>query len=141
MIELNLSFVIQLINFGILVLVLNVFLYKPIRKVLGDRRQVIDSAREKTVSVDAEVQSKMTQYEARLHEAKAEASARRAEALKVAQAEETALLEKARKQASESLASIRDRVAKEAGEARELLKKQAEVLSGDICEKILGRSL
>ena len=141
MIELNLSFVIQLINFGILVLVLNIFLYKPIRKVLADRRQVIDSAREKTVSVDAEVQGKMTQYEARLHAAKVEAGARRAEALKVAQAEETAVLEKARKLASESLASIRERVAKEAGEARELLKKQAEVLSGDICEKILGRSL
>jgi F-type H+-transporting ATPase subunit b len=141
LIELNLSFVIQLINFGILVLVLNVFLYKPIRKMLADRRQVIDSAREKTVSVDAEVQGKMAQYEARLHAAKAEAGARRTETLKLAQAEETALLEKARKQASESLASIRERVAKEAGEARELLKKQAEVLSGDICEKILGRSL
>ena len=141
MIELNLSFVIQLINFGILVLVLNVFLYKPIRKVLADRRQVIDSAREKTVSVDAEVQAKMTQYEARLHAAKVEAGSRRAEDLKLAQAEETAVLEKARKQAADSLASIRDRVAREAGEARELLKKQAEILSGDICEKILGRSL
>ncbi|MDD2582756.1 MAG: ATP synthase F0 subunit B [Desulfuromonadaceae bacterium] len=141
MIELNLSFFIQLINFGILVLVLNVFLYKPIRKVLADRRQVIDSACEKTVSVDAEVQAKMAQYEARLHAAKAEAGARRAEAMKLAQAEESAVLEKARKQASESLASIRERVAKEAGEARELLKKQAEVLSGDICEKILGRNL
>jgi F-type H+-transporting ATPase subunit b len=140
-IELNLSFVIQMINFGILVLVLNIFLYKPIRKVLADRRQVIDSAREKTVSVDAEVQSKMIQYEARLHAAKIEAGTRRAESLKLAQVEETALLEKARKQASVSLASIRDIVAKEAGEARELLKKQAEVLSGDICEKILGRSL
>lgn len=141
MIELNLSFFIQLINFGILVLVLNVFLYKPIRKVLADRRQVIDSACEKAVSVDAEVQAKMAQYEARLHAAKAEANASRAEAMKLAQAEESAVLEKARKQASESLASIREKVAKEAGEARELLKKQAEVLSGDICEKILGRSL
>ena len=141
MIELNLSFVIQLVNFGILVLVLNVFLYKPIRKVLADRRQVIDSAREKTVSVDAEVQGKMAQYEARLHTAKAEAGAQRAEAMKLAQVEEAALLEKARKQASESLLSIREKVAKEAGEARELLKKQVEILSGDICEKILGRSL
>ena len=141
MIELNLSFVVQLINFGILVLVLNVFLYKPIRKVLAERRQVIDSAREKTVSVDAEVQSKMAQYEARLHAAKAGAGALRAESLKLAQAEETAVLEKARKQASDSLASIRDKVAKEAGEARELLKKKAEGLSGDIIEKILGRSL
>lgn len=141
MIELNLSFVIQLVNFGILVLVLNVFLYKPIRKVLADRRQVIDSARDKTVSVDAEVQAKMAQYEARLHAAKAEAGAQRADAMKLAQVEEAAVLERARKQASESLLSIREKVAKEAGEARELLKKQVEVLSGDICEKILGRSL
>ena len=141
MIELNLAFVVQLINFGILVLVLNIFLYKPIRKVLADRRQVIDSARDKAVAVDEEVQAKMAQYEARLREAKTEAGAHRTEALKQAQLEETALLEKARKEASDSLASIRNRVAKEASDARELLKKQAELLSGDICEKILGRSL
>lgn len=130
-----------MINFGILVLVLNVFLYKPIRKVLADRRHVIDSARDKAVSVDEEVQAKMAQYEARLREAKNEAGARRAEALKQALLEETELLEKARKEASSSLVSIRTRVAKEATDARELLKKQAELLSGDICEKILGRSL
>ncbi|MBI5484584.1 MAG: ATP synthase F0 subunit B [Deltaproteobacteria bacterium] len=141
MIELNLAFVVQLINFGILVLVLNIFLYKPIRKVLADRRQVIDSARDKAVSVDEEVQAKMAQYEARLREAKTEAGARRADALKQAQLEETAVLEKARNEAFDSLSSIRSRVAKEASEARELLRKQAEALSGDICEKILGRSL
>jgi F-type H+-transporting ATPase subunit b len=140
-IELNLAFVVQLINFGVLVLILNLFLYKPIRKVLADRRQVIDSAREKAAVVDLEVQEKMARYEARLHDAKTEAAGRRAEALKLAQAEETAVLEKARKEAADSLAAIRDRVAKEAGDARMLLTKQAEALSGDICEKILGRSL
>lgn len=141
MIELNLAFFVQILNFGILVLVLNIFLYKPIRKVLADRRQVIDGAREKSAAVDLEVQEKMAQYEARLRDAKAEASVRKAEALKQAQAEETAVLEKARKEATESLGSIRDRVAKDAADARALLKQQAELLSGDICEKILGRSL
>ena len=141
MIELNLAFVIQVINFGILVLVLNIFLYKPIRKVLAERREVIDGAREKAASVDLEVQEKMAQYETKLRDAKADAGARRAESLKQAQAEETAVLEKARKESAESLASIRAKVAKEAADARELLKKQAEALSGDICEKILGRSL
>ena len=141
MIELNWAFAIQLINFGILVLVLNIFLYKPIRKALSDRRQVIESARDKALSVDEEVQAKMAQYEARLREAKTGAGVLRADALKQAQLEETALLEKARREASESLLSIRSRVAKEAADARELLRKQAEALSGDICEKILGRSL
>ena len=141
MIELNLAFVVQLINFGILVLVLNIFLYKPIRKVLADRRQVIASARDKAASVDLEVQDKMALYEARLRDAKVEAAGRRAEALKLAQAEEADLLEKARKEAAGSLGTIREKVAKEAKEARALLVAQAEGLSGDICEKILGRSL
>lgn len=141
MIELNLAFIVQLINFGILVLVLNIFLYKPIRKVLADRRQVIASARDKAASVDLEVQDKMALYEARLRDAKVEAAGRRAEALKLAQDEEADVLEKARKEAAGSLGTIREKVAKEAREARALLVAQAEVLSGDICEKILGRSL
>jgi F-type H+-transporting ATPase subunit b len=140
-IELNLAFVVQLINFGILVFVLNVFLYKPIRRVLSERRQVIDSARDKAASVDLEVQEKMARYEARLHEAKTEAAGRRAEALKLAQAEEAAVLEKARKEAADTIGAIRDKVAKEAAEARGILARQAEALSADICEKILGRSL
>ena len=141
MIELNLAFFVQVVNFGILVLVLNIFLYKPIRKVLADRRQVVDGAREKAAAVDLEVQEKMAQYEVRMREARAVASERRAESLKQAQAEETSILEKARTEATASLGTIRDRVAKEAADARVLLKQQAELLSVDISEKILGRSL
>ena len=141
MIELNLAFVIQIINFGLLVFILNTFLYKPLRKVLAERRQEVDGARDKAAAVDQEVQEKMAQYEARLRDAKAEAGAVRAEALKAAQAEEAGVLEKARKEAGDSLAAIRGRVAKEAADARQSLQQQAEALSGDICEKILGRSL
>ena len=141
MIELNLAFFVQVVNFGILVLVLNIFLYKPIRKVLADRRQVVDGAREKAAAVDLEVQEKMALYEVRLRDAKAVAAERRAESIKQAQAEETSVLEKARAEATVSLGTIRDRVAKEAADARILLKQQAELLSVDISEKILGRSL
>jgi F-type H+-transporting ATPase subunit b len=140
-IELNYAFFVQLLNFGILVLVLNTFLYKPIRKILSERRLVIESARNKAVSVDQEVQEKMALYEARLRDAKAEAAERRAEALKQALAQETSILEKARAEAADSLAAIRDRVARESADARVVLKSQVEALSGEICEKILGRSL
>ncbi len=141
MINLDLAFIIQIVNFGILVLVLNVFLYKPIRAILAQRRQEIQSARERTVTVDEQVQEKVTQYEVRLRDAKTDVAAKRAELVKEAQAEEASLLGKARHEAAASIASIRDRVAKESAEARILLKTQADALSGDICEKILGRSL
>lgn len=141
MINLDWAFVFQLVNFLVLVLLLNVFLYKPIRKVLADRAEQISGAKAKTVEVDREVQEKMALYEAKLREVKTKAGAERAAMVKEAQAEESALLEKARKDAGDSLASIKKRVAKEAADASELLKEQARSLSLDICEKVLGRSL
>lgn len=140
-IELNLAFFVQLMNFIVLILVLNIFLYKPIRKVLNERRQVIDSAREKAAAVDLEVQEKVAQYEARLRDVKAEAASIRTSALKQAQAEEALLLETARNQANVSLGAIREKIALESKEAKKILTAQAETLSGEICEKILGRSL
>ena len=141
MINLDLAFFIQIINFGILVLVLNVFLYKPLRAMLAKRRADIASSRERAHAVDQQVQEKMTQYEASLRDAKAEAGIKRAESVKQAQAEETSLLDKARSEAAASLAMIRERIAKESAEARTMLQQQAQSLSNDICEKILGRSL
>ena len=141
MINLDLAFAVQVVNFGLLVLVLNIFLYKPIRAMLAQRRQEIQSARERAVAVDEQVQAKVAQYEARLRDAKAEVGARRAELVKEAQAEEAAVMDKARQEAAGSLSAIRERVARESAAARSMLQQQAEQLSGDICEKILGRSL
>lgn len=141
MINLDLAFFIQIINFGILVLVLNLFLYKPLRAVLAKRREEIESSRERTGAVDQQVQEKVAQYEARLRDAKAEVGAKRAELVKEAQAEEATVLDKARAEAAASVASIRDRIARESADARTMLQQQAQALSGDICEKILGRSL
>lgn len=141
MITLDLAFVVQMLNFGILVLVLNIFLYKPIRGILAQRRQEIQSSRERALAVDQQVQDKVSEYETRLRDARAEVGAKRAEYVKDGQAEEAKLMEKARSEASASLASIREKIARESADARVLLQKQAEALSGDICEKILGRSL
>lgn len=141
MITLDLAFVVQIVNFGLLVLILNIFLYKPIRALLAQRRQEIQSARERTIAVDEQVQAKVAEYEARLREAKAEVSAKRAESVKDAQVEEAALLGRARQEATASILAIRERVSKESADARVLLKKQVDALSNDICEKILGRGL
>ena len=65
----------------------------------------------------------------------------RANALKQAQAEESVLLEAARQEAMARLGTIRSRIAEESSEAKKMLAIQAEALSGEICEKILGRSL
>ncbi|MBJ6726053.1 ATP synthase F0 subunit B [Geomesophilobacter sediminis] len=141
MINLDLAFVFQLVNFIVLVIVLNVFLYKPIRKQLADRAGQISGAKEKSAAVDKEVQEKLAAYEAKMREIRSSAADERGALKKDAMEQEAAILEKARTEATDTLNSIKGKVAKEAEEARRLLKASAESLSADICEKVLGRSL
>lgn len=141
MINLDIAFVIQLVNFLVLVLLLNVFLFKPIRKQLAERSDLISGAKLKSAAVDKEVQEKLAAYEARMREIRSSAADERGVLKKEAQQQEAAILEKARVEASEALASIKAKVAQEAQDARRLLKESAESLSADICEKVLGRSL
>jgi len=140
-IDIDLAFLIQLINFLVLLAVLNILLYKPIRKVIAERQGKIADARNRAEGVDQDVQAKMAEYEARLKEMKSGAADERGALVKEAQAEEATILEAARKEAAEALSAIKSRVAKEAADARVILQEQAKILSVDICEKVLGRSL
>uniref|UniRef100_C6E9F6 ATP synthase subunit b n=1 Tax=Geobacter sp. (strain M21) TaxID=443144 RepID=C6E9F6_GEOSM len=141
MINLDIAFVFQLVNFLVLVLLLNAFLYKPIRKQLAERSAQINGAKQKSAEVDREVQEKLASYEARMREIRAGAADERGALKKEAQQQEAAILDKARAEAGASLASIKAKVAQETEEARRLLTASAETLSADICEKVLGRSL
>jgi F-type H+-transporting ATPase subunit b len=140
-INIDLAFVIQLINFLILILVLNILLYKPLRKVIAERQGRIAEAKGRSEAVEQELQAKMAEYEGRLKAMKSGAADERGALVKEALAEETTILDAARKDAADSLAAIKERVAKEAAAARTLLQEQAKILSVDICEKVLGRSL
>ena len=141
MINLDITFIFQLVNFLVLMLVLNVLLYKPVRKLLADRDAEIAGGHAKADEVDRDVQDKMEKYEARLHEAKVKASEERSILKKAALAEEAVLLDKARKEATDSVNALKGQVAKEAAVAREYLKEQTRSLSLEICEKVLGRRL
>lgn len=141
MISLNITFIFQLVNFLLLMMVLNVLLYRPIRKILADRAAEIAGGHEKAAEVDRDVQEKMALYETRLREAKAKASEERGVMKKDALAEETAVLDKARKEATDSMNLLKGQVAKEAASAREFLREQTRSLSLEICEKVLGRRL
>ncbi len=141
MINLDITFIFQLVNFLVLMLVLNLVLYKPVRKLLADRAAEIAGGHEKAASLDQEVQEKMAQYEARLHDAKIKATEERGLLKKEAQAYEAEVLDQARKEANQSLGVIKGKVAQEAAAAKDILKEQAKSLSLEICEKVLGRRL
>lgn len=141
MISVNIAFFFQVVNFLLLMFLLNIFLYRPIRKILAERAAEISGGHAKAAEVDKDVQDKMAQYEARLREAKTKASEERGILKKDALAEEAVILDQARKEAGDSVNTLKKKVAKEAADAREFLREQTQSLSLEICEKVLGRRL
>ena len=141
MINIDIVLLFQVVNFLVLLFLLNILLYKPIRKVMSDRAAEISASKEKTLSVDREVREKMAQYEQKLQKVKADATEERSMMLRAAHEEEARLIGVARDEAAVELVSIRESIEKEVEKAEVFLTAQADSLSHLICEKVLGRSL
>ena len=141
MINIDIVLLFQVVNFLVLLFLLNNLLYKPIRKVMSDRAAEISASKEKTLCVDREVQEKMAQYEQKLQKVKADATEERSMMLRAAHEEEARLVGVARSDAAVELASIRESIEKEGKKAEVFLTAQADSLAHRICEKVLGRSL
>jgi F-type H+-transporting ATPase subunit b len=141
MINIDIVFLFQTVNFLVLLFLLNILLYKPIRKVMAKRDAEISAAREKTISVDTDVREKMAAYERKLREVKAGATEERGQMVREARSEETMILDAARRDATDTLTDIRNVIRKEAEESEGFLRDRADALSRVISEKLLGRRL
>jgi len=141
MINIDIVLLFQAVNFLVLLFLLNILLYKPIRRLLAERAAEISASKEKTMSVDREVQEKMAQYEQKLHKVKTDATEERNIMLRAAREDEARLIGAARSEAADELTMIRESIEKEALEAEAYLKAQAVSLSQRIVEKVLGRSV
>ena len=141
MISLDWTLGLQFLNFIILLIVLNKMLYRPLQKVLAERREAIDGSHARAKDLEAGIEEKMQRYQQQLSEAKKVANEERSKLKKAAGEEESALLAEAHGKASTRLQAIKSKVAEEAAEASKTLKSEAKTLAGQIATKVLGRDL
>lgn len=141
MISIDWTILVQFVNFLILMAVLNILLYRPLRNIMAQRQDAIDGGHQKASDLEASINEKMESYQGKLQQAKLEgsqeAAALRAEAVK----EESAILGEARGEADKSLAELKNNVANEAEEARKTLVKETKSLASAIASKVLGRDV
>ncbi len=141
MIEIDWTAIAQIINFLLLVFLLNVVLFRPIRNALRDRQA-------KLLAQEAEINLLADQGRNLEDEIKEElAAARRSgagarEALKQegAQAEAT-LLEEVKRQVEMEWATVEKKIKADMAKARKSLQTQAQSFAQLLATKILGREL
>lgn len=141
MIKLDWTLFLQFANFIILMAVLNVLLFKPLRAALQARRDTINGSRAKVQDIDEQVQTQVARYEAQLQEARTQGSQERAALRKTAQEEESRLLGEANRSSADKLQVIKEQIQQEAGAARQILQSETETLAKEIAGKVLGRAV
>lgn len=141
MIDIDWTLYAQLINFLLLVFLLNVVLFRPIRSIIRDRQAKILGQEAEINLLSDQGRSLEDEIKEKLVEARrAGAGARENLKQEGAQAEAT-LLEEVKRQAEVEWATVEKKIKADMAKARASLQTQAQSFAQLLATKILGREL
>jgi F-type H+-transporting ATPase subunit b len=141
LISLDKSLIVQGINFLLLLVILNLILYKPIVAKMQERTTAIRKSLEEAQAVRAEAARQQEENAARLRSAYQEAAAIREQALKEAADEQRKLVESAQAEARRLVEGARAQTEADIRRAREELRREVSGLAVAVAEKLVRRSL
>lgn len=141
MVELNGTLLWQIVNFIILCAILGHFCYKPIMKVLDDRKARIQNDLDSAAASAADAAKLKESYEAQLKDAQAQAQEIVSKAMKEAQVQAQAQIDAARDAIAKEKDAATKQIERERQEALEDLKAQVAVISCDIASKIISKNM
>lgn len=140
MLEFNATFIVSIISFIIFILIMNDIFYKPIIKVINDRKSFIDGNYNDAKDSKEQAETILTQKDERLHQTLNET--KKIVSDKVNQANETAqsLTGKAKENSQNSIDDAKTNIHKEEIQTTEALKENVKDLAESISSKILGQN-
>lgn len=141
MIEINISLLIQMANFLIFLLLMNFVLYRPIRRIVAERKRLMAEKQEGIDRLETEALSRLREYERKIQDSRRSGIQRIQEIKASAYDEEKELLRKISEEAAAQLQKMRSQVRKDIGVARDELREQVKLFSVQLAQKILGRSI
>ncbi|MGW8209146.1 MAG: F0F1 ATP synthase subunit B family protein, partial [Syntrophobacteria bacterium] len=141
MVEINLTIVVQVIQFLILVFILNRLLFKPIGQVLAERQQKITSWEEKTQNLQETARLNLEKYENQLTEERLKARESQEQLTKELKEKEDENIKAVSEKAALIVAETQQALEQERERLRVELRQQAKELSQILAEKVLGREL
>ena len=135
------SVIIQIVNFLFTIWVLNLLLYKPIRKILTRRKEKIDGLELSIETSTKDAQEKDEAFLAGIKEARARGVEKKNALVQEATEEEKSIIADINKKAQAELTQIKETVKKDTEVARDSLQKEVDGFADLISEKILGRAV
>jgi F-type H+-transporting ATPase subunit b len=132
---------VQMANFLLIVWLLNIILFRPIRKILIQRKEKITSLEQNIETSDKEVKEKNEAFDSGIRDARAKGLNDKNALLSEAAGQEREIIDKINQKAQADLAEVREKIAKDAETVRASLQKEIDTFASAIGEKILGRAV
>lgn len=141
MINVDGSVFIQIANFIFLIWVMNMILYKPIRKALLQRKEKVADLERSISDFNTQALEKENAFASGIKEARANGLKEKQALIQSGSDEEKIIVENINKKAQVELVSSRDKIAKDAESVRISLQKELDTFVNAIGQKILGRAV
>ena len=125
------SIIIQIVNFLFTIWVLNVLLYRPIRKILTQRKEKVDGLELSIETSNNDVREKDDAFTAGIKEARANGFKEKNALLQQAADEEKSIIADINSRAQAELTQIREKIKKDAEVARKSLETEIDDLLFD----------
>ncbi len=135
------SLFIQIVNFLFLIWILNVLLYRPIRKMLIQRKEKFSNLEQNIETLSSDAHEKDSEFSTGIKEARARGLKEKEALMQAAADEEREVIEKINKKAQADLVEVRKKIAKDAETVRASLQQEIDAFADAIGEKIIGRAI
>lgn len=131
---------IQIINFILLIFVLNLVLYKPIRNMLIQRNNKIEGLEQNIQNSHDDVKEKESAWNTGLREARSKGLKQKESLILEAQEQEKQIVDQINQKAQADLSQIRRKIEQDIDGVRTSLQDEIDGFADAISQKILGRA-
>ncbi len=141
MIKVDGSLVIQIVNFVFLICILNIVLFKPIRKVLLQRREKVAGFEKSIKTYLRDAKEKDESLISGIQMARKKGLMELESILQTAEADEENTIQRITEKVQNELKAFQDKIAKDTEDIRVSLEKEIDEYAEAIGQKILGRTV
>ena len=141
MVNVDVSLFIQIVNFIVLIWVLNLVLYKPIRKILIQRKEKVLALQQDAETSLEEARAREAAFDQGIKAARAKGLKEKDSFLQQAGEEEKRIVGEINAKAQAELAAVREKISRDAEAVRATLQGEVEGFAKAIGQKILGRAI
>jgi F-type H+-transporting ATPase subunit b len=139
MVSVDGSIVLQIVNFLLLIWILNMVLYKPIRKILRERKEKMNGLQTDIDGSVQKVKSKEDAYAEGVRQARAAGQKEKETLMQAAAEEEKAIIGKINASAQAELIAVKEQISQEISTVKSALEDEIDAFADAIGQKILGR--